>query len=174
MDTKEKEELDWALREFEELRRSVRSCILATTSTKGFPLSSYAPVFLDEDGDFFVYVSAMAKHYAHLRKSGLASVSLIEDETVAEELFARKRVTTDCEAEMVERDSQKWKAVMDGFEKRHGATVGYLKGLVDFDLFRLRPNEGRLVLGFGKAYRVFGKGLTEISYLGAGGHRSGK
>ncbi|EDY81362.1 hypothetical protein VDG1235_980 [Verrucomicrobiia bacterium DG1235] len=48
----------------------------------------------------------------------------------------------------------------------------YLRDLVDFDLFCLTPEEGRLVLGFGKAYRVFGDGLSEISYLGAGGHRS--
>lgn len=49
--------------------------------------------------------------------------------------------------------------------------MGYLKELTDFDLFRLEPSEGRLVLGFGKAYRVSGAGLGEIGYVGAGGHR---
>ncbi|MDQ8180230.1 pyridoxamine 5'-phosphate oxidase family protein [Pelagicoccus sp. SDUM812005] len=174
MDTENRDELEWAKRELAALRESVRSCVLATASSSGQPLSSYAPVFIDEAGDFFVYVSAMAKHYAHLKKTGKASLSLIEDESVALELFARKRVTVDCEAELMKRDSAPWIAAMAGLEARHGATVGYLKGLLDFDLFRLRPSEGRLVLGFGKAYRVSGPGLAEVAFLGAGGHRSAK
>ncbi len=174
MESKEEEELAWATQEFRKLRESVRSCILATVSSKGLPLSSYAPVLVDGAGDFYVYVSAIAKHYGHLRKSGLASLSLIEDESAAEQLFARKRVTTDCAATLIERGSDDWGTIMAGLENRHGSTMGYLKELTDFDLFRLRPSEGRLVLGFGKAYRVFGPGLSEISYLGVGGHRSSK
>lgn len=174
MDTKEEEEFAWAMKEFGKLRNSVRSCILATASSSGKPLSSYAPVFVDELGDYFIYVSAMAKHFTHLRKTGLASLSLIEDESAADELFARKRVTIDCLATLLKRDSDEWEKGIAGLESRHGATMGYLKGLVDFDLFRLRPDEGRLVLGFGKAYRVFGVALSDISYLGAGGHRSKK
>lgn len=174
MDTKEEEEFAWAMQEFVKLRESVRSCMLATASSTGKPLSSYAPVLIDETGDYFVYVSAMAKHYAHLRKTGLASLNLIEDEATAEELFARKRVTLDCDATLIERGTDAWKLGVSGLEERHGSTMGYLKDLVDFDLFRLRPQEGRLVLGFGKAYRVFGPAMSEVSYLGAGGHRSKK
>lgn len=174
MDTKDEEEFAWAKETFANLRESVRCCMLATVSPGGNPLSSYAPVFIDSAGDYFVYISAMAKHYAHLRKTGLASVSLIEDESKAEELFARKRVTIDCEATLIARDSEGWLCGISGLETRHGSTMGYLKELVDFDLFRLRPQEGRLVLGFGKAYRVHGPGLSEVSFLGAGGHRSKK
>ncbi|MDQ8198512.1 pyridoxamine 5'-phosphate oxidase family protein [Pelagicoccus enzymogenes] len=168
------EELEWAKEELAKLRRTVRSCQLATVSVRGKPLSSYAPVYVDADGDFFVYVSAMAKHYVHLKKSGCASVSLIEDESLAEELFARKRVTAECVATLVPRDSEEWIQGMEGLERRHGETVGFLRGLLDFDLFRLSPTEGRLVLGFGKAYRVFGHGLSEVAYLGGGGHKSSK
>ena len=38
-------------------------------SGSGTPLSSYAPVFLDTGFKMYVYVSAMAKHYGHLRRS---------------------------------------------------------------------------------------------------------
>ncbi|MBK1877033.1 HugZ family protein [Pelagicoccus mobilis] len=168
---KESEELAGAQDELRKLLDRVRSCMLATVSNTGSPLSSYAPVWINEKGEFYVYVSAMAKHYGHLKKSGVASVALIEDETHAEELFARKRVTVNCSAELIERGDEEWALGMAGLEKRHGSIVGYLKDLVDFDLFRLRPSEGRLVLGFGKAYRIFGDGLSEIGFLGAGGHR---
>lgn len=167
----EAEELAWASEELEQILQSVRSCMLATVSKSGVPLQSYAPVFVDERRQFFVYVSAMAKHYAHLRKSGLASLSLIEDESTAENLFARKRVTVDCRAKSVERDTDEWKVGVENLEQRHGETMAFLKDLVDFDLFCLTPSEGRLVLGFGKAYRVSGEALQEVSYIGAGGHR---
>lgn len=172
MDTEENEEFTWAQEELKQLRSSIRCCMLATVSSSGKPLSSYAPVLSAENGCFYVYVSAMAKHYGHLRKNGVASLSLIEDESVAKELFARKRVSADCEATLIERDSDEWKSRIAAMEDRHGSTMVYLKGMTDFDLFQLRPIEGRLVLGFGKAYRVFGDGLRSISYLGAGGHRS--
>lgn len=168
----EAEEFAWAREELGLLVDSVRSCQMATVSASGHPLQSYAPVFVNERRQFFVYVSAMAKHYAHLRKNGLVSLSLIEDESVAETLFARKRVTVDCAAALVQRDGEDWEDGISGLEERHGETMSYLKDLVDFDLFCLTPQEGRLVLGFGKAYRVFGEALQDLSYLGAGGHRS--
>lgn len=172
MDTEENDEFTWAQGELKNLRSSVGCCMLATVSSAGKPLSSYAPVVSAEDGCFYVYVSAMAKHYGHLRKNGVASLSLIEDESVAKEIFARKRVTVDCEAILIQRDSDEWNSRITAMEERHGTTMAYLKNMVDFDLFQLRPIDGRLVLGFGKAYRVFGDGLANISYLGAGGHRS--
>lgn len=171
MNTEEQEELRWAAEQMESLKVRVRSCMMATVSKEGRPLSSYAPVWIDESGDFHVYVSAMAKHYAHLRKTGRASVSLIEDEATAENLFARARLTLDCQADRVIRDTPEWTKGMDGLAKRHGETMGYLRNLIDFDLFRLIPSEGRLVLGFGKAYRIYGDKASEVSYLRPGGHK---
>lgn len=170
----EKEEFETAQKEMTRLIAEVRSCVLATSSVSGQPLSSYAPVLVAESGAWYVYVSAMAKHYGQLKKSGKASAMLVEDEASSENLFARKRLTTDCVVTLVERDCEEWQTAMQGLEDRHGETMGYLKKLTDFDLFRLEPSEGRLVLGFGKAYRVSGEGLAEIGYVGAGGHKSSK
>lgn len=97
---------------------------------------------------------------------------LIEDESIAENLFARKRLTVDCDAKLLERHSLAWRDAITRMEQRHGETMSYLKDLADFDLFCLTPSEGRLVLGFGKAYRVFGESLGEIGYVGGGGHKS--
>lgn len=172
MDSEQQEELEWAKKELQLLKEKVRSCILATVSSQGVPLSSYAPVFIDESGCFLVYVSAMAKHYTHLKKGRLASVTLIEDEAASDELFARKRLSVDCEAALIPRDSDAWESGMSSLQKRHGEIVGYLRDLTDFDLFSLKPSSGRLVLGFGKAYQISGMELDQVSFLGAGGHRS--
>lgn len=166
------EEFDTAQNEMRTLLERVRSAILASVGSKGQPLSSYAPVWVDDDRRFHVYISSLAKHTAQIKRSGLASVMIIEDESEADNLFARRRLTVDCRAEVVERESEDWEATMALMEKRLGETVSSLRGLRDFDLIRLTPSEGRLVLGFGRAYRVFGNGLREIGYIGGGGHRS--
>lgn len=166
------EEFESARLEMGLLIESVRSAILASVDGDGIPLSSYAPVYVDENRCFHVYISSMAKHTSQIRRSSKASVMLIEDESVAQNLFARKRLTVDCHAEVIARDSADWIDIVAKMEERHGETMSSLIGLVDFDLFRLIPSEGRLVLGFGRAYRIFGEGLAEIGYVGGGGHRS--
>ncbi len=168
------EEFESALEEMKSLIATARSAILASANSKGDPLSSYAPVYVDEKRRFYVYISSMAKHTSQIRRSGKASAMLIEDESAAENLFARKRLTVDCDAVVLERDSEVWSGAIAKMVERHGETMASLKNLVDFDLFQLTPTEGRLVLGFGRAYRLFGEGLREIGYVGGGGggHRS--
>lgn len=166
------EEFETALSEMGMLIETVKSVILASVDTNEYPLSSYAPVYVDQNRCFYVYISSMAKHTSQIRRSAKVGVMLIEDESVADNLFARKRLTVDCVAEVIARDSKDWKDLISKMEMRHGDTMSSLKGMIDFDLFRLTPSEGRLVLGFGRAYRVFGDGLQEIGYVGGGGHRS--
>jgi len=156
------------------LMKSTRSAILGTVDSRGNPLSSYAPVWIDGENRFHVYISTMAKHTSAVRRSGKASLMLIEDESASDNLFARKRLSVDCSSEVIERDTEEWNEIMSAMEDRLGETLGYLRNLVDFDLFRLTPSEGRLILGFGKAYRVFGAGLTEIGFIGGGGHKEAK
>ena len=166
------EEFETARIEMDSLIESVQSVILASVDGAGNPLSSYAPVFVDENCRFYIYISSIAKHTSQIRRSKRASVMLIEDESVAENLFARKRLTVDCQALIVDRDSSDWMQIISKMESRHGETMGYLKELVDFDLLKLTPSEGRLVLGFGRAYEVSGESLKDIGYVGGGGHRS--
>jgi len=161
--------------DMEELRAQCLTVVLGTSGRDGRPLSSYAPVAWRGDGRMLVYVSALAKHYGHLRVGRRASAMLIEDEGVAENLFARRRLAMDCAARLVVRDGEEWEAGMACLEERHGSTVAMLRDLVDFDLFELEPAEGRLVLGFGRAYRVWGEGLRQLGYVGSGsggGHRA--
>jgi len=166
------EEFDIALEEMDKLIQTVRSAILGSVSSSGDPLSSYAPVYVDNQRRYHVYISSMAKHTSQIRRSGKASVMLIEDESVAENLFARKRLTVDCEATVLQRDSDTWLEAIAAMIERHGETMKSLRPYVDFDLFQLKPIEGRLVLGFGKSYRVFGPALKEIDYVSGGGHRT--
>ena len=166
------EEFESAKEEMEALIEGCRSAILASADSKATPLASYAPFWMDENRRFHVYISAMAKHTAQIRRSGKASLMLIEDESTAENLFARKRLTVDCDAIAVDRDTEPWNRIIASMIERHGETMSYLKDLTDFDLFQLSPYDARLVLGFGRAYRISGNDLDEVGYVGGGGHRS--
>lgn len=158
----------------ESLRRllaDTQTAILATSSSRNEPEASYAPFVRDDEGRLYVYVSALARHTAHLRRAEPISVMLIQDEAQAETLFARGRITWRCDVEQVPRDSEAFNERMDAFRQRFGAIMETLSRMRDFELFRLHPRDGRLVLGFGTAYNV--QGLSVRRHL-SGGHRSDK
>ena len=153
---------------YEALLNEFQSIQLGTADQTGVPEASYSPSIVDEGRNFYVHVSELASHTSNLRDSARASVLIIEDESTAENLFARKRVAYQCSASLIERHSDQWESVIDQFEEKFGKIVGFLKTMEDFHLFKLTPTSGRLVLGFGQAYDVSGTGMKDLSHVGAG------
>jgi len=139
-----------------------QSILLATVSIDGSPLVSYAPFLQDAEQNFFVFVSALAPHTTNLIHSGQASLMLIADETNSAQIFARERVTFQCLATPVARDSASWHAAVTLYEARFGHFFRFLCGLSDFHMVRLTPNHGTLMAGFGQAYVIEGPQLDEL------------
>ncbi|MDP0499023.1 MAG: pyridoxamine 5'-phosphate oxidase family protein [Verrucomicrobiota bacterium JB022] len=160
-----------ALAQYEQLLESQQSVIIGTVSSQGLPDASYAPAIRDEANNFYVYVSALARHTSALKSGRKASVMVIEDEASAGQLFARKRVTYVSRPVLIERETEEFNRRMDEMAEKLGGVVGHLRGMLDFELFRLEPDEGRLVTGFGRAFRLTGEGMRELHHLGGGsGH----
>ena len=153
-----------------ELFKNVSTATLGTVSAQGLPAASYAPYILDNAGNFYIYVSALAKHTGNLKRTLKTSLMLIEDEDRAGSLFARKRVTWDCEVETIERDTEEFDTRITAFTERFGDIMDTLANMTDFSLFRLKPGNGVLVLGFGQAFRLAGH---EINHHMQGRHGSG-
>lgn len=161
-----------ATREREDLLTHFNSVILSTVDDAGEPNASYAPAAVDENYNFYIYVSALARHSANLKATGKASLMIIEDESTAVALFARRRLTLEVKVSIIKWESKKWNTAFEILEKKFKNNVEMLKNLIDFDLFLLKPSEGTLVYGFGKAFRIYGKGLKQIGYVRSkGGHR---
>lgn len=137
----------------EELIENTQSVILATLDAEGNPVASYAP-FVHLDGSFQILVSFMARHTRNLRDRKKVSVMLIEDESVAKQIYARDRLTLDCEVLQVEPESDLWHRAVEELKNRHGKVIDVLSGLNDFIMFDLRPAKGSYVNGFGSAYSV--------------------
>ena len=148
--------------ELDALRDCCRSLILATTDADGTPQASPAPFIRDAQGRYHVFVSGLSPHTAHLATGRPVGILLAEDEADTLQIFARRRLSHSCTVAEIDRGSGDWDACLVQFVERFGSIVDLLRGLPDFRLFRLTPETGRFVRGFGQAYRVVGGLLRPI------------
>ena len=153
-----------ALQAHSELLAQTHSLILATADKGGTPEASTTPFVQDENGDYYIFVSHLARHTQNLEHSNRASVMLLEDEGQSQQLFARRRIQLQCD--VFRPDPDQCRRIMDQFRTEHGKIMDLLSSLPDFVLFRLHPVSGQFVMGFGQAYRLIGEGLSELEQIG--------
>jgi hypothetical protein len=140
--------------EAREFQSAFRSVLMATVNQDGVPEASYAPYVMDDDGRYYVFVSALARHTRDFQETGHVSLQFIENEDSAQNLFARRRLTLLCDVSAIQRASPAYEELLEQFTQRFGRFVNTLRGLPDFQLFRLTPRSGLYVRGFGQASRV--------------------
>ncbi|WP_299199155.1 pyridoxamine 5'-phosphate oxidase family protein [uncultured Amphritea sp.] len=141
-----------AFQQLDRLLQLSNTLQLATQGETG-PEASYSP-FVFSGGNLYIFVSQLASHTRNLMRSPAAGVMLIEDEASSRNIFARNRITLQCHASEIAGDDKEYEPVMRLYRERHGPTVDLLRTLPDFRLFRLIPRQGRLVLGFGRAFTL--------------------
>lgn len=156
--------LEPEIREFRQERRTLQ---LATVDENGRPNVSYAPYVQNQDG-YFVLISEIARHARNLQVNPSVSIMMIEDESSSKQLFARKRLTFDAVASVVQRDSEQWNLVIAQMQARFGEIIDGLSQLQDFVLFNLKAEQGLFVKGFGQAYQVSGDDLVDFVHLEQG------
>ncbi len=153
--------------EIKEFRQEHRTLQLATVDAEGRPNVSYAP-YVQNQGGYFVLISKIARHARNLLENPNVSLMMIEDEESSKQLFARKRLTFDAVANVVERDTEMWQQVVGQMKERFGEIIDGLSQLEDFVLFNLKPESGLFVKGFGQAYQVSGDDLVDFVHLQEG------
>jgi len=152
------------------LRETAKTCLLATADSSGAPDSSVAPFVLAPDGALHTYISNLSLHTANLRANPRASVLLIEDESTASHLLARRRLTLRCTASFVARESDAFAAPMQALREKFGPVMSQLESMHDFHLVRLVPDRVRLVAGFGQAYDADPIDWTRLRHVNDTGH----
>ncbi|MGD1901372.1 MAG: HugZ family protein [Geitlerinemataceae cyanobacterium] len=152
----------------------ISSLMLATCDASGQPNASYAPFVADDERNFYVYISGLSTHTKNIAETGKVSVMAIEDEATTQQIFARGRLSFECSAAELERETEEWEAIADRFHKRFGKIIDVFRPLPDFRIIKLEPSAGRFVIGFGAAYDVSGDDLnTLVQVTGEGkGHGS--
>lgn len=162
MKNKEKQSLEESFANF---KQSVKTLQLSTLTVEGKPNASYSPFVTDEQGNFYIFVSQLASHTQDLLANPQASILLIQDEVETRQIFARRRISYQCDVEVVVAENSDYLSMLDALQERFGNVVELLRTLPDFILFRLTPYQGQYVKGFGKAYKLVGDGLLELEHI---------
>ncbi len=159
--------------DFLKFKKSLKTLSLSTLTEAGRPNISYAPFIEDENGYFYLFLSQLASHTQDLLnhpinqplKHPSASIMLMEDEQDSRQLFARQRLTYQCDISIIQPDNDSYSDILDNFESTFGSIIPLLRNLPDFILFKLTPTEGRYIQGFGKAYQLAGENLSELEHI---------
>ncbi|MDP1771502.1 MAG: pyridoxamine 5'-phosphate oxidase family protein [Methylobacter sp.] len=149
-----KQELEDFTKRCQELMVSQQTLLLSTASVNGVPDISYAPFVRDDVGVFYIYVSEMACHTVNLLNNPQASILFIRPESESPNLFARERAVLSCSVTEIIRDDAIYAERIQALQDKFGEVVSVLRSLSDFHLFALRPENGRYVIGFGRAFSI--------------------
>ncbi|UUM31367.1 heme utilization protein HutZ [Vibrio japonicus] len=153
--------------EVQAFRDSRKTLQLATISEQGIPNATYAPFAFDSHA-YYILVSDIAAHGRNLKTNRNVSILMIEDESECKQIYARKRLTFDTRAELVERNTDSWQQGVSALHARFGDIIENLSQLGDFNLYRLVPDSGRYVKGFGQAFEISGNDLLDFVHLTEG------
>lgn len=145
-----------------EFIKNIQTAIIGTLDKNQLPFSSYAPYIYDTNR-FYVYISNIATHAKNIQKTPKVSLFFTEDESKTENLFARKRISLQCESIKIKRESERFEAVLDLFAQKFDTKmVATLKKMIDFNLYEFKVTYGEATFGFGKAYFIGGENMDEL------------
>lgn len=160
-------QLEKAQLEYDGFLQEFGSVIISTVNEQGIPNASYAPCVIDDSKNIYIYVSGLSIHTQNIYANPHVSVLFIEDEAKSNQIFARRRLSFDCTATLIERESDFWNKIVQQFQDSFGQIIEVLRGLPDFRIFQLAPSQGRFVIGFGGAYHISGNSLDQLVQITA-------
>jgi hypothetical protein len=99
---------------------------------------------------FLVRASRLARHSRGLVAGARVCVLIHEKDDETKDPLQLQRVTFECTVEPLARDTPEWIAARDRYLERF-PSAGLTLGLTDFQMYRLVPESGMYVAGFGRA-----------------------
>ncbi|EUB96904.1 hypothetical protein PMI07_001238 [Rhizobium sp. CF080] len=140
------------------LLRGARYMALAVLDPEtGFPSASRALTGTDVDGVPVILVSSLSGHTKALVAD--PRCSLLAGEPGKGDPLAHPRITVQCLAESVARDTPEHARIRQRFLERHPKAALYAD-FGDFRFFRITPVAASLNGGFGRAYMLTGSDLV--------------
>lgn len=140
--------------EVESFLETFQTLIMASLTPEGEAHASTAP-YIRLENDFYILISTVAQHGRNLLINSKVSLLFVEDESQCVQPFARKRVTIEATASETLRENDHYSTVIERFCAHFDSElVGSLTQMEDFHLFKLSPQSGSVVMGFGRAYRL--------------------
>ncbi|MGK0256349.1 MAG: putative heme iron utilization protein [Arcobacteraceae bacterium] len=134
--------------------QNIQSVLLSTVDAECEPFVSYSPFVEDEEGNFYVFISTAVKHSHNMNATGKAHIMFLEDESVTDHIYARRRMYFKADAEKFEENDSREEKIHNLFKKRFGDKVSFFSMMKDSRFYKLSPREGNFVLGFGGAFKI--------------------
>jgi len=154
-----------------ELLAPFQTTVLGTIAKNDYPFSSYAPFYYDGEV-VYIFISNIATHAQNIQANPKASAFFIEDESMTENMFKRKRISLQCDVQAISREDDSFDGIMKAFVSKQGETLSMLMGMADFNLYALTPMYGEATFGFGEAYNVGGEKMNQlVPRTGGSGHK---
>ena len=155
-----------------ELLVPFQSTVLGTEGSNGYPFNSYAPFYYDDEV-VYVFISDIATHAKNMQAIPKASAFFIEDESITENIFKRKRISLQCDVIRIDRSEERFYNIIENFQVRFkDGTFSMLMGMKDFNLYALTPIYGEATFGFGEAYNIGGEKMNQlVPRTGDSGHK---
>ena len=160
------------MRYLNELLEPFQTAVLGTVGSNDYPFSSYAPFYYDGEV-VYIFIYDIATHAKNMQASPRASTFFIEDESITENIFKRKRISLQCDVNKITREEERFQSIMENFQAKFSeGTLTMLMGMGDFNLYALTPIYGEATFGFGEAYNIGGEKMNQlVTRTGDTGHK---
>ena len=129
--------------------------VLVDENSRFFADVGHAP-FVRKQECFYIYSSHLSAHVRALVNGAEAQFFLIEDESVAQNIWARTRMKFSAEVSELSRDDPQFSELCDDIAEAHGPVMEMIRNFTDFHLFKIKPEQGVLVTGFAQAFSITG------------------
>ena len=129
--------------------------VLVDEDSRLFADVGHAP-FVRKQECFYIYSSHLSAHVRALVNGAEAQFFLIEDESVAQNIWARIRMKFSAEVSELSRDDPQFSELCDDIAEMHGPVMEMIRNFTDFHLFKIKPEQGVLVTGFAQAFSITG------------------
>lgn len=129
--------------------------VLVDEDSRLFADVGHAP-FVRKQECFYIYSSHLSAHVRALVNGAEAQFFLIEDESVAQNIWARVRMKFSAEVSELSRDDPQFSELCDDIAEAHGPVMEMIRNFTDFHLFKIKPEQGVLVTGFAQAFSITG------------------
>ena len=143
-----------------DLRALLEAQTVAALGTlhRGEAYVSMVPYALDDAGELFIHVSALAVHTKDMREHPSVSLMVMAPDADSPVAQARSRATLFCQAQALARDTTEYTQAKARYLARFPQSAQTFD-LADFAIFRLRADAARLVGGFALAASLRGEAL---------------
>lgn len=142
---------------FIEFMKEVPTVSVAIPVAGDSPEMCHLPFIKDQSSNYYILTSSLASHFKALDVSSKACLLFVNpDEHPKGGHFAHERLKVQTSVQKLDKDSEEYEDLLEGFRCRYGKIVNLIAGLGDFHIFRFQPVKGVYIQGFGAAYRLAG------------------